>query len=170
VRGSLPVAWSLVKGEIVGCTCHRVSNVLDGGDWIFRDAIDIRRGVSFDEIIYQSCVLAGDQMGRALADLMEKDAVTSTPFSPGEAGPNFKWSSKVTSRAREVLATGTYPLLVDDDVKEEDTKKEQDYEKEDSKREQHDETQERYQKAEKITKAAGGAAAEQKLHQVTKSD
>lgn len=114
VRGSLPVAWSLVKGEIVGCTCHKVTNVLDGGDWIFRDSIDVKRGMSFDEIVHKTCLLAGDQMTRALFELIKNDTLVSTPFLSGDMGPNFKWSSTITDRARETLRKEEYPLLIDD--------------------------------------------------------
>ena len=165
IRGSLPVAWSLVKGELVGCTCHKVSDVLDGGDWIYRDAIEVRKGMSFDEIVYQSCALAGVQVSRVLADLIEKDAVVATPFPPNSAGPNFKWSSKVTSMARAVLEEGTYPhLRVDDAEKaaaeaalnaasgEDDAKKEEEPEEEEEEAKQPLQQQH-------FGKAAGGAAA-----------
>jgi len=104
IRGSLPVAWSLVKNIPVGCTLHRVSNVLDGGEWIERDQITWSSGTTFDEIVYKSCALAGTQAARALSQLAETKTLVSTPLPTGFLGPNFKWSDNVEQKARDMLA------------------------------------------------------------------
>ena len=103
---------SIVKGVPLGCTLHQVSDVLDDGAWSQRGVLDVREGMSFDDVVHASCVLAGRQALRALEEIAATGALHTTPFEDGSAGPNFKWSDTIERRARDVLAAGSYPLLL----------------------------------------------------------
>ena len=96
----------------LGCTLHQVSDVLDDGAWSQRGVLDVREGMSFDDVVHASCVLAGRQALRALEEIAATGALHTTPFEDGSAGPNFKWSNTIERRARDVLAAGSYPLLL----------------------------------------------------------
>ena len=99
---------SICRGIPVGCTLHRVSAVLDGGELIERTVIDVKKGMSLDDVVYRTCELAGEQSANALHMLRRHGTLKSMPFPEGSAGPNFRWSNTIEQKARDVLEEGSY--------------------------------------------------------------
>ena len=106
VRGSLPVAWSIVKGIDVGVTLHKVAEELDAGKTIFRDRLELPAGATFDQAVAASCDMAGAQLARCIAALSETGEVPILTGAGEEVGEEFefKWDDTVEDQARAILS------------------------------------------------------------------
>lgn len=112
IRGSLPVAQSIVRDIPLGVSLHRVSPILDCGGWVQQAPIPISRQSTFEEIVLKSCEVAGDLFIFAINQILKEERVIEAEELPISAfGPNMKWSSTIEDEARSKLAAGTYLYL-----------------------------------------------------------
>lgn len=112
IRGSLPVAQSIVRDIPLAVSLHRVTPVLDCGGWVHKMQIPITREMKFEEVITSSCHIAGDLFVYAAQQIMNEGRIIEEEELPLSAfGPNMKWSSTIEAEARAVLDAGSYKYL-----------------------------------------------------------
>lgn len=109
IRGSLPVPQSIVRGIPIGVTLHSVTSDLDCGPWVDQIKINITKSLTFEDIIFQSCITAAELFFRALKMIEIENTIIQLPQLPRSAfGPCFKWSSTVEQEARDILNSQSY--------------------------------------------------------------
>ena len=65
-RGSASPAWSVYHDIPIGSSTHFCDNGIDTGDLLFRREIPVKRGMSYEDLCYETLVLAGVLMKEAL--------------------------------------------------------------------------------------------------------
>lgn len=109
IRGSLPVAQSIVRDIPLGVTLHRVTDVLDCGGWVHQLSIPINHDSTFEQIISDSCEIAGDLFVFLAGQIQLEGRVIEADELPMSAfGPNLKWDKGIEAEARMVLKAGSY--------------------------------------------------------------
>lgn len=109
IRGSLPVAQSIVRDIPLAVTLHRVTAVLDCGGWVNQQPIPVFRDSSFEDLIYSSCQIAGDLFVFAARQIESEGRIIEEAELPMSAfGPNMKWDKGIETEARIVLKAGSY--------------------------------------------------------------
>ena len=64
-RGSASPAWSVYHDIPIGSSTHFCDNGIDTGDLLFRREIPVKRGMSYEDLCYETLVLAGVLMKEA---------------------------------------------------------------------------------------------------------
>jgi methionyl-tRNA formyltransferase len=109
IRGSLPVAQSIVRDIPLGVTLHRVTDVLDCGGWVHQRNIAVTRDSTFEQLISESCEVAGDLFVFAAEQIQAEGRILEEEELPMSAfGPNLKWDKGIEAEARTVLKAGSY--------------------------------------------------------------
>ena len=89
-RGSASPAWSVYHDIKIGSTCHFCDNGIDTGEILLRRELPVVRGVSYEDLCYQTLVLAGVLMKEALVAYVNGDwPKMRHPQGPSEF-PTFK--------------------------------------------------------------------------------
>tara|TARA_B100000614_G_scaffold259679_1_gene284845 strand:+ start:376 stop:1098 length:723 start_codon:yes stop_codon:yes gene_type:complete len=89
-RGSASPAWSVYHDIKIGSTCHFCDNGIDTGEILLRRELPVVRGVSYEDLCYQTLVLAGVLMKEALVAYVNGDwPEMRHPQGPSEF-PTFK--------------------------------------------------------------------------------
>lgn len=65
-RGSASPAWSVYHDIPIGSSTHFCDNGIDTGDLLFRREIAVKRGMTYEDLCYETLVLAGVLMKEAL--------------------------------------------------------------------------------------------------------
>jgi methionyl-tRNA formyltransferase len=65
-RGSASPAWSVYHDIRVGSTCHFCDNGIDTGEMLLRREVPVKRGMTYEDLCYQTLALAGVLMKEAL--------------------------------------------------------------------------------------------------------
>ena len=65
-RGSASPAWSVYHDIPIGSSTHFCDNGIDTGDLLLRREIPVKRGVTYEDLCYETLVLAGILMKEAL--------------------------------------------------------------------------------------------------------
>ena len=65
-RGSASPAWSVYHDIPIGSSTHFCDNGIDTGDLLLRREVPVKRGVTYEDLCYETLVLAGILMKEAL--------------------------------------------------------------------------------------------------------
>ncbi len=65
-RGSASPAWSVYHDIRIGSTCHFCDNGIDTGEMLLRREVPVKRGMTYEDLCYETLVLAGVLMKEAL--------------------------------------------------------------------------------------------------------
>ncbi|MBJ99893.1 MAG: hypothetical protein CMB48_02775 [Euryarchaeota archaeon] len=65
-RGSASPAWSVYHDIPIGSSTHFCDNGIDTGDLLFRREVPVKRGMTYEDLCYETLVLAGVLMKEAL--------------------------------------------------------------------------------------------------------
>jgi methionyl-tRNA formyltransferase len=65
-RGSASPAWSVYHDIRVGSTCHFCDNGIDTGEMLIKREVAVKKGMSYEDLCYETLVLAGVLMKEAL--------------------------------------------------------------------------------------------------------
>jgi len=65
-RGSASPAWSVYHDIPIGSSTHFCDNGIDTGDLLMRRAVEVKRGMNYADLCYETLVLAGVLMKEAL--------------------------------------------------------------------------------------------------------
>ncbi len=65
-RGSASPAWSVYHDIRVGSTCHFCDNGIDTGEMLIKREVAVKRGMTYEDLCYETLVLAGVLMKEAL--------------------------------------------------------------------------------------------------------
>lgn len=89
-RGSASPAWSVYHDIPIGSTTHFCDNGIDTGDILLRREIDVHRGMTYEDLCYETLVLAGVLMKEALL-AWESNKWASMRMKQGESNwPTFR--------------------------------------------------------------------------------
>lgn len=113
-RGSASAAWSVYHNIPIGSSTHFCDEGIDTGDLLLRREIDVRRGMTYEDLCYETLVLAGVLMAEAL-DAYVEGRWQELRMPQGEAPrPTFKNAPpEVLEVVRRKLAEETYAHYVD---------------------------------------------------------
>jgi methionyl-tRNA formyltransferase len=113
-RGSASPAWSVYHDIPVGSSTHFCDEGVDTGDLLLRREVEVRRGMTYEDLCYETLVLAGTLMREAL-DAFVEDRWDELRRPQGESSwPTFRNAPpEVLEAVREKLAAGTYAHCVD---------------------------------------------------------
>ena len=70
-RGSASPAWAVYHDIPVGSSTHFCDNGIDTGDLLLKRAIPVRRGMTYEDLCYETLVLSGVLMKEALVAYVE---------------------------------------------------------------------------------------------------
>ena len=70
-RGSASPAWSVFHDIPIGSSTHFCDNGIDTGDILLRREVAVRRGATYEDLCYETLVLAGALMKEALLAYVE---------------------------------------------------------------------------------------------------
>ena len=65
-RGSASPAWSVYHDIRIGSTCHFCDNGIDTGEMLIKREVAVMRGMTYEDLCYETLVLAGVLMKEAL--------------------------------------------------------------------------------------------------------
>ncbi len=65
-RGSASPAWSVYHDIRIGSTCHFCDNGIDTGEMLLKREVAVRRGMTYEDLCYETLVLSGVLMKEAL--------------------------------------------------------------------------------------------------------
>lgn len=89
-RGSASPAWSVYHDIPIGSTTHFCDNGIDTGDILIRREVGVHRGMTYEDLCYETLVLAGVLMKEALM-AWESDEWASMRMEQGESDwPTFR--------------------------------------------------------------------------------
>ena len=113
-RGSASPAWSVYHDIPIGSSTHFCDNGIDTGDLLFRREIPVKRGMSYEDLCYQTLVLAGVLMKEALI-AYEEGRWDELRRSQGESQwPTFRNAPQdILDKVYEKLENQTYQHYVD---------------------------------------------------------
>ena len=113
-RGSASPAWSVYHDIPIGSSTHFCDNGIDTGDLLFRREIPVKRGMSYEDLCYETLVLAGVLMKEALI-AYEEGRWDELRRSQGESKwPTFRNApQEILDKVYEKLANETYQHYVD---------------------------------------------------------
>ena len=70
-RGSASPAWSVYHDIPIGSSTHFCDNGIDTGELLIRREIEVKRGMTYEDLCYETLVLAGVLMKEALMSYQE---------------------------------------------------------------------------------------------------
>ena len=113
-RGSASPAWSVYHDIPIGSSTHFCDNGIDTGDLLFRREIPVKRGMSYEDLCYETLVLAGVLMKEALI-AYEEGRWDELRRSQGESQwPTFRNApQEILDKVYEKLEKQTYQHYVD---------------------------------------------------------
>jgi len=113
-RGSASPAWSVYHDIPIGSSTHFCDNGIDTGDLLFRREIPVKRGMSYEDLCYETLVLAGVLMKEALI-AYEEGRWDELRRSQGESQwPTFRNAPQdILDKVYEKLENQTYQHYVD---------------------------------------------------------
>jgi methionyl-tRNA formyltransferase len=111
VRGSASVAWSIYYDVPIGCTCHFIDTSIDTGDIVGQRTLAVRRGDTYEKLVYETIVLAGALLVEALQQF-EAGTLRRTP-QPKEGNTYRVMPPEMVEQVKARLAGGTYRHFVD---------------------------------------------------------
>ena len=113
-RGSASPAWSVYHDIPIGSSTHFCDNGIDTGDLLFRREIPVKRGMSYEDLCYETLVLAGVLMKEALI-AYEEGRWDELRRSQGESKwPTFRNAPQdILDKVYEKLENQTYQHYVD---------------------------------------------------------
>jgi len=108
-RGSASPAWSVFHDIPIGASTHFCDNGIDTGDLLMRREFPVKRGMSYEDLCYQTLVLSGVLMKEALVAYDEgKWPEIRRPQGQGEH-PTFRNApEEVLEVVRQKLRDQTY--------------------------------------------------------------
>lgn len=112
MRGSGPIPWAIVRDQPIGCTVHFVNEGIDEGHIIIKRKMNIKRGTTYSEVVYQAIEQVARLMSEAFALYTTGDLRTvEQNLSLGEC---YTWPSpQLIELAKRKLQNQTYKYLVD---------------------------------------------------------
>ena len=113
-RGSASAAWSVYHDIPVGSSTHFCDEGIDTGDLLLRREVDVRRGMTYEDLCFQTLVLAGALMREALT-AYDEGRWNELRTPQGESSwPTFRNAPEdVLEVVRRKLAQETYAHYVD---------------------------------------------------------
>ena len=113
-RGSASPAWSVYHDIPIGSSTHFCDNGIDTGDLLFRREISVKRGMSYEDLCYETLVLAGVLMKEALI-AYEEGRWDELRRPQGESQwPTFRNAPQdILDKVYEKLENQTYQHYVD---------------------------------------------------------
>jgi len=113
-RGSASPAWSVYHDIRIGSTCHFCDNGIDTGEMLLKREVAVRRGMTYEDLCYETLVLSGVLMKEAL--MAYDDGRWPDMRQPQGEGvhPTFRNApEEVLEVVREKLRHQTYAHYVD---------------------------------------------------------
>jgi len=113
-RGSASPAWSVYHDIPIGSSTHFCDNGIDTGELLMRREVDVTRGMTYEDLCYETLVLAGVLMKEALQGYVAgKWDEMRHPQGDSEY-PTFRNASdEVLEVVAEKLSNQTYAHYVD---------------------------------------------------------
>jgi len=113
-RGSASPAWSVFHDIPIGSSTHFCDNGIDTGELLLRREIAVKRGMTYEDLCYETLVLAGVLMKEALmAYVAEEWDDMRRPQGSGEH-PTFRNAPEdVLQVVHQKLSEQTYAHYVD---------------------------------------------------------
>jgi len=112
-RGSASPAWSVFHDIPIGSSTHFCDNGIDTGDLLLRREVSVTRGMTYEDLCYETLVLAGVLMKEALV-AYEEGKWSEIRHPQGESEhPTFRNApEEVLEVVREKLSRQTYAHYV----------------------------------------------------------
>ncbi|HJL64795.1 MAG TPA: formyltransferase family protein [Candidatus Thalassarchaeaceae archaeon] len=113
-RGSASPAWSVYHDIPIGSSTHFCDNGIDTGELLLRREVPVKRGMNYEDLCYETLVLAGVLMKEALM-AYEEGRWDDMRHPQGHSdNPTFRNASdEVLEVVYEKLAKQTYAHYVD---------------------------------------------------------
>ena len=113
-RGSASPAWSVYYDIPIGSSTHFCDNGIDTGDLLLRREVPVKRGMTYEDLCYETLVLAGVLMKEALMGY-EEGRWDEMRHPQGESEhPTFRTAPEdVLQDVYEKLAEQKYAHYVD---------------------------------------------------------
>ena len=113
-RGSASPAWSVYHDIPVGSSTHFCDNGIDTGDLLLRREVSVKRGMTYEDLCYETLVLAGVLMKEALMAYEEGRWDEMRHPQGGSEHPTFRNAPEdVLQLVYEKLAEEKYAHYVD---------------------------------------------------------
>ncbi len=108
-RGSASPAWSVYHDIPIGSSTHFCDNGIDTGDLLLRREVPVRRGMTYEDLCYETLVLAGVLMKEALI-AYDAGGWSEMRHPQGESEfPTFRNASEeILETVRQKLANQQY--------------------------------------------------------------
>ena len=113
-RGSASPAWSVYHDIPIGSSTHFCDNGIDTGDLLFRREVPVKRGMTYEDLCYETLVLAGALMKEALI-AYDEGRWDELRRPQGESQwPTFRNApQEILEKVYEKLTNETYQHYVD---------------------------------------------------------
>mgnify|MGYP001322113095 FL=1 len=113
-RGSASPAWSVYHDIPIGSSTHFCDNGIDTGDLLFRREVPVKRGMTYEDLCYETLVLAGVLMKEALI-AYDEGRWDELRRPQGESQwPTFRNApQEILEKVYEKLTNETYQHYVD---------------------------------------------------------
>ncbi|MFT7678942.1 MAG: methionyl-tRNA formyltransferase [Planctomycetota bacterium] len=113
-RGSASPAWSVYHDIPVGSTTHFCDEGIDTGDLLLRREVAVTRGMTYEDLCYETLMLSGQLAKEALC-AFDEGRWAELRHPQGEAAwPTFKNApEEILAAVRAKLAAQTYKHYVD---------------------------------------------------------
>jgi hypothetical protein len=109
VKGSLPIAQSIIRGIPVANACHRVSNVLDEGTLIDIAFVDHSKCENnLEALTVETCFMGARQVCDVIRAISDTGNVPVFEPLSNDEGKCFNWDDNIEEAARAVLAQPGY--------------------------------------------------------------
>tara|TARA_Y100000588_G_C14219186_1_gene910253 strand:+ start:933 stop:1670 length:738 start_codon:yes stop_codon:yes gene_type:complete len=112
-RGSASPAWSVYHDIPIGSSTHFCDNGIDTGELLLRREVPVTRGMTYEDLCYETLVLAGVLMKEALVAYEEGKWVEMRHPQGESEHPTFRNApEEVLEVVREKLSQETYAHYV----------------------------------------------------------
>ncbi|CAI8233894.1 MAG: Linear gramicidin synthase subunit A [Methanobacteriota archaeon] len=113
-RGSASPAWSVYHDIPIGSSTHFCDNGIDTGDLLLRREVPVKRGMTYEDLCYETLVLAGILMKEALI-AYDEGRWDELRHSQGESDwPTFRNAPQdILDKVNQKLENETYKHYVD---------------------------------------------------------
>lgn len=113
-RGSASPAWSVLHDIPVGASTHFCDDGIDTGDLLLRRKVAVRRGMTYEDLCFETLVLAGVLMKEALIAYDEGRWAELRQPQGASDWPTFKNAPpEVLEQVRQKLEAQTYAHYTD---------------------------------------------------------
>ena len=113
-RGSASAAWSVLHDIPIGSSTHFCDEGIDTGDLLLRREVPVRRGMTYEDLCYETLVLAGALMTEALVAYSQGRWDEIRHPQGDSPWPTFKNApDEVLEQVRRKLKDQTYAHYVD---------------------------------------------------------